>query len=189
MTPTATTASPAPPPWARSAARSGLPPSMRLDRGRPEILTPPEHPPACCTQQTITVPPEVAAKTRQKHDYPSPAHRRSYARRTGAERTFSTIKDPATTNIARGWCRLTGPPSAAPVAGLPAHHPQPAHPHRLGHPPGREHPPRRRRAPTQNQAPPAHNPRQPRHRPALAHRHKPGIPRSPSHPHRGSRTP
>jgi hypothetical protein len=28
--------------------------------------------------------------------------------RTGAERTFSTIKDPATTSIARGWCRLTG---------------------------------------------------------------------------------
>lgn len=24
------------------------------------------------------------------------------------ERTFSTIKDPATTSIARGWCRLTG---------------------------------------------------------------------------------
>jgi hypothetical protein len=84
------------------------PSSMTLDRARPEILTPPEHPPACCAQQTITVPPQVAAKTRQKHDYPSAAHRRSYARRTGAERTFSTIKDPATTSIARGWCRLTG---------------------------------------------------------------------------------
>jgi hypothetical protein len=85
------------------------PDSMKLDRSRPEILTPPEHPPACCTQQTITVPPQVAAKTRKKHDYPSAAHRRSYARRTGSERTFSTIKDPATTTtIARGWCRLTG---------------------------------------------------------------------------------
>jgi hypothetical protein len=84
------------------------PDSMKLDRSRPEILTPPGHPPACCTQQTITVPPQVAAKTRQKHDYPSPEHRRSYARRTGSERTFSTIKDPATSNIARGWCRLTG---------------------------------------------------------------------------------
>jgi hypothetical protein len=84
------------------------PDSMTLSRNRPEILTPPENPPACCEQQTITVPPQVAAKTRQKHDYPSPAHRRSYARRTGAERTFSTIKDPATTTIARGWCRLTG---------------------------------------------------------------------------------
>jgi hypothetical protein len=54
------------------------------------------------------VPPEVAAKTRQKHDYPSTSHRQSYARRTGAERTFSTTKDPATNNIARGWTRLTG---------------------------------------------------------------------------------
>jgi hypothetical protein len=84
------------------------PASMTLTRDRPEILTPPEHPPPCCDQQTITVPPQVAAKTRQKHDYPSAAHRRSYARRTGAERTFSTAKDPASNNIARGWCRLTG---------------------------------------------------------------------------------
>jgi hypothetical protein len=61
------------------------PASMTLDRGCPEILTPPPNPPACCTQQTITVPPEAAAKTRQKHDCPSPAHRLSYARRTGSE--------------------------------------------------------------------------------------------------------
>ena len=81
---------------------------MKLDRSRPEILAPPEHPPACCTQQTVTVPPEVNAKTRQKHDYPSAAWRRSYQRRTSAERGFSTIKDTATTTIARGWCRLTG---------------------------------------------------------------------------------
>ena len=83
--------------------------SMTLDRDRPEILTPPEHPPACCTRQTLTVPPEVTAKTAQKHDYPSRAHRRSYARRTGAERGFATAKDPASNNISRGWCRLMGP--------------------------------------------------------------------------------
>ena len=81
---------------------------MTLTRDRPEILTPPQHPPACCTQQTITVPPDVAAKTRQKHDYLSAQWRRSYTRRTSAERGFSTIKDTATTSIARGWCRLTG---------------------------------------------------------------------------------
>jgi hypothetical protein len=46
------------------------PASMTRDRSRPEIMTPPEHPPACCTQQTLTIPPDVAAKTRQKHDYP-----------------------------------------------------------------------------------------------------------------------
>jgi hypothetical protein len=84
------------------------PASMRLDRDRPEILQPPEHPQACCTQQTITVPPEVNAKTRQKHDYPSAAWRRSYARRTGAERGFATAKDPAANDITRGWCRLMG---------------------------------------------------------------------------------
>jgi len=84
------------------------PESMKLDRSRPEILAPPEHPPACCTQQTVTVSPEVNAKTRQKHDYPSAAWQRSYARRTSAERAFATIKDTATTSIARGWCRLLG---------------------------------------------------------------------------------
>jgi hypothetical protein len=84
------------------------PASMTLDRDRPEILTPPEHPQACCAQQTITVPADVLAKTAQKHDYPSAAHRRSYARRTGAERGFATAKDPATNHITRGWCRLMG---------------------------------------------------------------------------------
>jgi hypothetical protein len=84
------------------------PASMTLDRDRPEILQPPEHPQACCAQQTITVPPDVLAKTAQKHDYPSAAWRRSYARRTGAERGFATVKDPAASDIARGWCRLMG---------------------------------------------------------------------------------
>ena len=84
------------------------PASMLLDRDRPEILHPPEHPPACCAQQTITVPPDVLAKTAQKHDYPSAAWRRSYSRRTGAERGFATAKDPAASDISRGWCRLMG---------------------------------------------------------------------------------
>jgi hypothetical protein len=84
------------------------PASMTLGRDRPEILALPEHPQACCTRQTITVPPDVLAKTAQKHDYPSAAWRRSYARRTGAERGFATAKDPASNDITRGWCRLTG---------------------------------------------------------------------------------
>jgi hypothetical protein len=60
------------------------PQSMMLDRDRPEILQPPEHPQACCAQQTITVPPDVLAKTAQKLRLPvrglapllQPAHRR-----------------------------------------------------------------------------------------------------------------
>jgi hypothetical protein len=84
------------------------PASMTLDRDRPEILQPPQHPPACCAQQTITVPPGILAKTAQKHHYPSAAWRRSYSRRTGAERVFATAKDPASNDISRGWCRLMG---------------------------------------------------------------------------------
>jgi hypothetical protein len=84
------------------------PASLTLPHDRPTIPDPPEHPPACCTQQTITVPASVNAKTAQKHDYPSPAHRESYNRRSSAERTFSTIKDPATNDTSRGWCRIMG---------------------------------------------------------------------------------
>jgi hypothetical protein len=84
------------------------PASMALSLERTTILHPPEHPPVCCAQQTITVPPQVNAKTKQKHDYPSKAHRHSYARRSAAERTFAGVKDPATNDISRGRCRLMG---------------------------------------------------------------------------------
>ncbi len=84
------------------------PASMTLPHDRPTIPQPPEHPPACCQQKTITVPAHVNAKTAQKHDYPSPQHRTSYNRRTAAERTFATITDRATNDLSHGWCRLTG---------------------------------------------------------------------------------
>ena len=82
--------------------------SMTLSLTHPEVLRPPEQPPVCCVNKTLTVPPEVNAKTAQKHPYPSAAHRQSYKRRSGAERANSTIKDPATNDISRGWCRLMG---------------------------------------------------------------------------------
>ena len=81
---------------------------MALSAERPEILAPPAEPPACCRQKTRTVPPSVNAKTRQKHPYPSAAHRRSYGRRSAAERSNATVKDPASNDISRGWCRLMG---------------------------------------------------------------------------------
>lgn len=84
------------------------PRSMTLPHQRPTILQPPEHPPVCCQQQTITVPPSINAKTAQKHDYPSRAHRISYTRRAAAERTNASISDRATNDLGRGWCRLTG---------------------------------------------------------------------------------
>ena len=82
--------------------------SMALGFERPEVLAPPTEPHRCCAQASLTVPPSVNAKTRQKHDYPSPAHRRSYARRSAAERSFATLKDCSSTDMRRGWCRLLG---------------------------------------------------------------------------------
>jgi hypothetical protein len=82
--------------------------SMTLPFSRPEVTSVPEHPPSCCTQQTITVAPSVNAKTAQRHDYLSRPWRRSYARRSAAERANARIKDPATTDVARGWCRVMG---------------------------------------------------------------------------------
>jgi hypothetical protein len=87
---------------------SHRPESMTLPHQRPTILTPPQTPPTCCIQKTITVPASVNAKTAQKHDYPSREHRRSYNRRSAAERTFATLTDRATNDLSHGWCRLTG---------------------------------------------------------------------------------
>lgn len=84
------------------------PTSMTLDFSRPEVLSPPEHPPMCCAQKTVTVEDSVNAKTRQKHDYASKVHRQSYNRRTASERSFSWMKDAATAGVRRGWCRMFG---------------------------------------------------------------------------------
>ncbi len=81
--------------------------SMARSHVRPEV-TPPGDLPRCCTQQSMTVPVTITAKTAQKHDYPSKAHRISYGRRTAVERTFSTAKDRASNDMTRGWCRLMG---------------------------------------------------------------------------------
>jgi hypothetical protein len=84
------------------------PTSAALDYTHPEVGTPPEEPPTCCTQKTISVPVEIDTKRRQKHEHPSKAHRISYNRRTASERTFSWFQDPATGGIRRGWSRLFG---------------------------------------------------------------------------------
>jgi len=167
------------------------PASMTLDRDRPEILQPPEHPQACCTQQTITVPPDVLAKTAQKHDYPSAAWRRSYSRRTGAERGFATAKDPGLLRQ-RHQPRLVpphGPGTPDTVHHHPAHRPQPADPARLERPAGRNPAPRSRRATPENPQTAPQDPRRPRRRAALtrnrhdheprARHHQPGQPPQP----------
>jgi hypothetical protein len=81
--------------------------SMALSHVRPEVV-PPDMLPRCCRQASMTVPVSITAKTAQKWDYPSKAHRISYARRTAVERSFSTAKDRASNDMTRGWCRLMG---------------------------------------------------------------------------------
>jgi hypothetical protein len=94
--------------------------SMSLSHAHPEVLSPPEpdQAPLCCTQASITVPPEVNAKTTQRHDYPSPAHRKSYGRRSAAERANATVKDPSSTDITRGSIRVTGQSAITIVAAV-----------------------------------------------------------------------
>ena len=155
------------------------PQSLSLGYQRPQILTPPGAPPPCCTQQTVTVPPEVHAKTAQEHDYPSKAHRRSYARRSAAERTFSTAKDPASNDISRGWCRLMGLTPIALLAACLLIVRNQRILDRLRRPPGPEHPARRRRAPAQDPPTAPQDTRQPRRRPAIT---PAAVSRARSHP-------
>ncbi len=85
------------------------PDSMTLGPRPARDPHPARAPAACCTQQTITVPPRDRGQDPAKTRLPisrAPALLRRGAPAPNA--TFSTIKDPATTNIARGWCRLTG---------------------------------------------------------------------------------
>lgn len=96
-------------PAAAGKVRCALKPaSLALPFDLPSVLEPPAHPPRCCTQVTITVGPQVNAKTRQRHGYPGPEHRRSYRRRTSAERAYASLSDVSTGGIRRGWCRLFG---------------------------------------------------------------------------------
>src|SRR6266699_5878347 len=76
--------------------------SSTHDSGPPWVATP------SAQSSSISSSMPVYPGAFQKHDYPFAAHRRSYARRTGAERGFATAKDPATNDITRGWCRLMG---------------------------------------------------------------------------------
>ena len=82
--------------------------SLNLSFSHPSVTEAPSSPPRCCRQRSITVAPQVNDKTRQKHPYPSPVHRRSYARRTAAERAYARLADPAGEGLRRGWCRLFG---------------------------------------------------------------------------------
>ena len=112
------------------------PASMTLDRGRPEILTPPEHPPACCTQQTITVPPAGRGQDPAETRLPVPS---APALLRPPHQRRADLRHHQGPRHHQHRPRLVpphGPDPAQPMAGLPAHRPQPAHPDRLRRPPG-----------------------------------------------------
>ena len=159
------------------------PASMTLDpRTGPRSSPRPSTRPPAAPSRPSPCRPRPAPRPRRSTTTPPRSTGKSYARRTGAERTFSTAKDPASNNIARGWTRLMGLAPRHALAHLPAGRPQPAHPDRLGRPPGRQRPPRRGRPAPENPAPPPQDPRQPGHRSA-AITPAPPIPRpSPAHP-------
>ena len=134
------------------------PPSMTLDRDRPEILTPPEHPQACCTRQTLTVPPrdhrQDRAETRLPVRRPPPLLRPPHRRRT-------RLRHRQGPRHQRHQPRLVpphgpGPPPA--VHHRTAHRPQPADPASLECPARRNPAPRRQRPAPENPPPPAHDP-------------------------------
>jgi hypothetical protein len=85
------------------------PESLSLSHAHPEVTkAPSDDPPCCCVQRSITVPPQVNVKTAQRYDYLSPQWRHSYGRRSAAERSNATVKDPSSTDITRGSVRLMG---------------------------------------------------------------------------------
>ena len=79
------------------------PASMTLTTSRPEILTPPEHPPACCTQQTLTVPPDSRPRPGKNTTTPR--------RRTGAPTPGAPPPNEASPPS------KTRPPTPSPAAG------------------------------------------------------------------------
>ena len=141
---------------------------MTLDRDRPEILTPPEHPPACCTQQTITVPPAGRGQDPPKTRLPlaglaallHPAHR--------LRANLLHHQRPRHHHHRPRLVPPHGPDPAHALDRLPARRPQPAHPRPPGTPAKTTTP----AAPPPGSRPrpaagAASNPRQARRRPAL----------------------
>ena len=76
---------------------------MTLSRDRPEILTPPAHPPACCTQHTITAGPAWP---------PRPGRNTTTPQQPGGAPTHGAPPPSGSTPPSR-----TPPPPASPAAG------------------------------------------------------------------------
>ena len=88
------------------------PASMALDRDRPEILRSRSTPRPAAPSKRSPSRRTCSPRPRRSTTTPPHAWRRSYARRTGAERGFATVKDPAApTSPAAGAASWAWPPS------------------------------------------------------------------------------
>ena len=142
------------------------PESMTRSHDRPSILAPPQHPPACCQQKTITVPPPSTPRPPRST---TPPHRSTAPPKPPLRRRthLRHVKDPATNNLTKAGADHWPHRHRAPHRHRP-HRPQPAHQRRPRRPPSRERTTRRQPAPTQTtQAPP------PDHRRTIAAAHPP----------------
>ena len=107
MIPMAITRSRAPRSWGNPAARSARSQWPWTGSGPRSSPRPPARRPAACRRPSPSHP-RSARRPRKNTTTPPKNHRRSHARRTAAERTFATAKDPASNDTSRGWCQLTG---------------------------------------------------------------------------------
>lgn len=83
--------------------------SMQLPLTKPTAYDPPERAiDAVCQNSTITVPPDLLAKTYQKHRWGTPAWQTSYARRSVVERYFGRLKSPTGGYANRDRLRVRG---------------------------------------------------------------------------------
>jgi hypothetical protein len=143
------------------------PASMTLDRDRPEILAPPEHPQACCTRQNHHRPPgrerENQAEARLPLRRLAPLLRPPHRRRT----RFRHRQRPRRQRHRPRLVPPHGPGTPHAVHHGAASRPQPADPHRLEHPAGRKPAPRRQGNAPQNPQAPPQDPRRPCRRAAL----------------------
>jgi hypothetical protein len=157
------------------------PASMTLDRDRPEILQPPEHPQACCAQQTITVPPGRARQDRAETRLPI---RRAPPPLRPPDRRRARLRHHQRPRRQRHQPRLVPPHEpGAPhaVHRDPADRPQPAHPDSLECPAGRKPAPRRQGTAPENPQTAPQNPRRPRRRTALTQPRRDHEPRARHH--------
>jgi len=78
-----------------------------LSFNRPQIICPRTGSKVLYAKEHHSAP-ERQRQDRAEARLPLAGHRRSYARRTAVERSNSRVKDPATIDVSKGWCRIMG---------------------------------------------------------------------------------